>query len=489
MLLIYFLFFYKLKSTSLYTEENKRKISAISNQKNECSELLNIKNFNQISNEKKDFNLNFTFYENNKVNDDSYTKEKVKKFKISNNLASIENIFFKNNLLIKDYLLNDNINFFDEILEMYNFYNCFYEDKAFYEIDNLYVFEKFNSVIDNNDLKDFYNCKKIYDFLENEPNKIMSKNESALCTDTSENNIHNNDFENILIKKFQENTNDPYAINELYDNFQKCLKSKMYFSILKYIKKDLINVLKYALKYLHIENENNKNKILKIIDQKNRKLNFLSNLNELINLNFENKILLNNEKCNFIESVLYTTHTTKILNRTLEKRIYSKFIVLNNYINKNHIKDYELVYYAISVINQITDNNIRKLCIMALQNLFIKDFQKCSLRFVYLIVFLYKFMNEKDLYDQNWHEKFIKTFSNGYFHFKNKGFFNKIKNIIVKNHSFLPYKLYLIMNYNNIEDVLFAYEKLQENETQLQIINYYIDITNRIKAKIFGIKY
>lgn len=98
-------------------------------------------------------------------------------------------------------------------------------------------------------------------------------------------------------------------------------------------------------------------------------------------------------------------------------------------------------------------------------------------------------MNEKDLYDQNWHEKFIKTFSYGYFHFKNKGFFNKIKNIIVKNHSFLPYKLYLIMNSNNIEDVLFAYEKLQENETQLQIINYYIDITNRIKAKIFGIKY
>lgn len=158
----------------------------------------------------------------------------------------------------------------------------------------------------------------------------------------------------------------------------------------------------------------------------------------------------------------------------------------------SQIFNYEISYKdifdcIIQNIRSTNDKNIKTLCILGLQNMFICDLKNSYSKFYNLLIFLYTFNNEKKYYDINWIESLLHIISKTNKNVNSLSDFEKVCKKILKNkNSFLHYKLYISMNSFNNDYILSFYKKIQNDTLQMKYIHYFIDIVNETKCKLFN---
>lgn len=149
----------------------------------------------------------------------------------------------------------------------------------------------------------------------------------------------------------------------------------------------------------------------------------------------------------------------------------------------------DFFFRTIQIINVTKDKNIKTLCILGLQNMFIKDISKNLPRFINLLICLYSFNYEKDMFQMDWEQRIFKILSYKNSSLRNLTYFECLwKDLYHQNHD-QNYRMYLAMNAKNIEETLEYYKNIKKNQLQFYIVNYLIDLINNVKYTIFQIKY
>ena len=125
---------------------------------------------------------------------------------------------------------------------------------------------------------------------------------------------------------------------------------------------------------------------------------------------------------------------------------------------------------------------------LGFQSLFDRFSNDAIPRLYYVLTFLHTFILDKKYYDLDWHEKMFSIFSFSYFKLRN--IYRYLK--IIERYFEMEYKeyaIYIAMNSEKIKVALQKYKNLQNNEIYLNYVRYLIILTNKIKCKLFGIKF
>ena len=462
-----------------------------------CSLQKLIENENNINvtNKRKFINEQDITSENNLINklDESLNEEPIiKKQKLIENNKNYED---NNHLKRYNYLIfeeftdinnesNDSLNNINESLIINN-------DVEYRSCDNANNFEKIFSINDVCNNEDFiYYCNQfsleLLDNINYNNNNDISRI-SAHKEKKDEKDVNLN-FTHELNKK-----NNEIFFNISNDDIKKYANSYYFIKVFDIIFQDLLNILKNCTLVLKIKNEQIKNYIVNLEQQKNyeqRILAFIKVTNEMLNENINIASTPNNEKNEIIVSILKDARNKYIPSKTIQTRLFRKRCLLINQIKKNKITYKDVFDFIIENLKLMIDDDIRTVCIYGLTNIFFLNSEKIFNKLLNKSILLFIFNNEKSDYYINWIEKFITYLSdtNGGINVLTN--FNLINDTLFKNtRAFYSYKLYIAMNTINIDCLLRIYLEIQKDTFQLEFINNLIDVVNKIKCRMLNIKY
>ncbi|EQB62142.1 hypothetical protein NAPIS_ORF00280 [Vairimorpha apis BRL 01] len=283
-----------------------------------------------------------------------------------------------------------------------------------------------------------------------------------------------------------------YNIHDIETNYKNIDTTESFIYIVKIIENELINTLKNSIIFSILH----KDYIVYIIANlenlpfNDQKINFLIKVtNEIMSKDINVKFDNNNYKQIFIEQIL----STKYYKNHNRKKIYYKLLrkakLINlNIIEKNLTYD-EIFYKTIDYINQINDKKIQCLFVLGFQSLFDRFSNDAIPRLYYVLTFLHTFILDKKNYDLNWYEKFFNILSLSYFKIRNVYRYYKIIDKYFEQDLNKEFPIYIAMNSEKINVALQNYKDLQNNVINLNYVNYLINLTNKIKCKLFGIKF
>lgn len=266
-----------------------------------------------------------------------------------------------------------------------------------------------------------------------------------------------------------------------------CLESFEY--IFKIIENDLINILKNSKKLKILQCEY----ILPFISNlENHKINdqkiiyFIYIINKILNESINCKIN-NKNKHMFINKIL-SKDFKKDDKQKFYNKIYIKAIKINSYKNQKRIMYNDVLNTTIDYLNKTADKKIKILFLYGFQSLFM-NFSKKDIPKLYLILsFLHKYNKEKKIYDINWHKLIFELSSVSFSTIGNVSHcYNRI-NRSCKNDLIKTLNIYMAMNSNESKFAIQNLNDLLYDELHLKYVKYLIDLTNRIKCKLFGIK-
>ncbi|EQB59687.1 hypothetical protein NAPIS_ORF02750 [Vairimorpha apis BRL 01] len=259
--------------------------------------------------------------------------------------------------------------------------------------------------------------------------------------------------ENFINKRYFEN-----SIHDIETNYKNIDTTESFIYIVKIIENDLINTLKNSKNFsiLHKDYLVSIISNLKNLPFNDQKINFLIKVaNEIMSKDINVKFDNNSYKQMFLEKLL----STKYYKNHNRKIIYYKLL----------LRKTKLIHFNIIEKNlKFSNDDIPRL--------------------YYVLTILHTFIIEKKYYDLDWHEKMFSIFSFSYFKLRN--IYRYLK--IIERYFEMEYKeyaIYIAMNSEKIKVALQKYKDLQNNKIYLYYANYLIFLTNKIKCKLFGIKF
>ena len=455
-----------------------------------------------VTNKRKFINEQNTSLKNTSINKHYKSHNEygiIKKQKIED--VQLEN----NNYNDLSYLKSHNVLIFEDLNDIYEVsydrLNTINESfiinkdakSEYYSCDDANNFEKILSIPDVSNNEDFiYYCNQFsLELLDNINHDNNDNNGTSIHKEINDGNDTNLNLN--ITPKLNNEFVETFFLNILKDDITKYVNSLYFKIIFDIIFQDLLNILKISILFVNIKNEQIKNYIIYLEQQKNceqRILAFIKVTNEMLNKNINIDCEPNIEKIKIIKSILKDARKKPIPITNFQNKIFRKRRLLINQILKNKISYKDVFDFTIENLRLITDDDIRTVCIFGLTNIIILNSKKIYNRLLNKTILLFTFNNEKSQYDINWIEKFINYVSvtNGGFNVL-KNFNNINYNLFQDISSFYNYKLYIAMNTLNIECLLRIYLELQKNTSHLEFINNLIDAVNKIKCKILNIEY
>lgn len=453
--------------------------------------LLESKCFNKIKVSNGDLNttINFEISSNENSNHRDFNGENSRKRVIDDENMILNSIdikkqkllkndnFYQNKLNIgKDINLeerNENLNFLEKSSD---------SEKYLYVNDELEsdIYLASNEKINLNNVKD-----------NTHPNNIINNITSLYDKEVTDFNIN-------VINKKDKNNQYRFAnkfidknILEFLNNFDESNISYEFINIFELIENDLKNSLKNSIKYIYEKNSILTSILYNLNQHRSLKAKIYELLifaNEILNINNLNVYELNSKKSLKIYTLLSSIYQKKRLLTNINNKLRNKFNQMIIKIDKNYFNENEIVSFTINLINDLTDKNMKLFCIYGLQNFFVDEYDNYLHRFIHILTLLFTFINEKEYFILDWHEKLFRLLTISKNKYKNPKYFNKICQKIIKFGIYnVFYRLYISLNAKMSNISLDCYEKLQKDIKQIYVINYLIDIINKTKCKLFNI--
>ncbi|EQB62415.1 hypothetical protein NAPIS_ORF00008 [Vairimorpha apis BRL 01] len=169
-------------------------------------------------------------------------------------------------------------------------------------------------------------------------------------------------------------------------------------------------------------------------------------------------------------------------------KLYNKSHQLNLYIKNKNITYDDVLTLTIDYINKTEDKIIQYLLLFGFQSLF-DNFSKNKIpKIHHILIILYTFHKEKNIYDVNWYDKIYKTLTQSFFKTNFSNFYDEILKKNNQDDFIETFSIYLAMNANIVKYALNNYIELKKEDLYLKIVKYLFYLTNNIKCKLFGIR-
>lgn len=293
---------------------------------------------------------------------------------------------------------------------------------------------------------------------------------------------------NLLIQEECSNSN---AIN-FDETFIKKLVSLNFFEyIFGIIEKDLINILNIYCTYSDLENGfifNTISQLEKLSLDEQKIAYFINKTNEILNLKVKDK-LLNDNKNMFINKIISTNYYKKKHKKIFNSKLQRKTLQIDLHVKLKNITNGDILNITIDYINNTKDKEIQFLFINGFQSLFNIYSNKSLPRLYNILILLYAFNLENEYFEIDWHERMFNMLSLYNFNLRKSKCYYEMINISYGNDIIKSLGLYITINSKNLN---LAYQKLNElikDEINLKFFTFLIDKVNKIKCKLFGIKY
>ena len=292
---------------------------------------------------------------------------------------------------------------------------------------------------------------------------------------------------NILIQ--EESLDD--TVLKFKTNLKKIVMLKSFKYIFKIIENDLISTLKIYCNYSNLKKEY----ILNIISKfesfplSEQKIIYFINIINEIPTNDNVCISYNCNRQMFINQILFTNYAKTKNIKSLTNKLYRKSLKIDLNVKRKNITNNDILNITIDYINYTTDKMIQSLFIYGFQSLFNSFSKNMIPKLYHILIFIYTFNYEKEYYDLDWHEKMFEIVSLCYFKNKNLKYYYDMINISYKNEFIKSLNLYIAINSEDINVSLHNLNELISDETNLKYVIYFIELINKIKCKLFGIKF
>ena len=400
---------------------------------------------------------------NNKVDQSRYTmfEETNTKLELQKLNPDIKNDSISNsyNFLI-DYLENESIKFVN-----YKECNSIEHTNKSFEINNAFkVKSNKRKIVDDEqlDLNTKYRC--------------LEKEQNISSTITSY--LHHKD-------KILDN-----SISNFESDIKKLVCLKSFKNLYEIIENDFINILIITKIFSIFKNEYISPIISKFEDMlldEQKIFYFINIANEI--LNKEISCLTYNEKIHiFINNILFTNYYENENIKMIYYKLYNKSHQLNLYIKNKNITYDDVLTLTIDYINKTEDKIIQYLLLFGFQSLF-DNFSKNKIpKIHHILIILYAFHKEKNIYDVNWYDKIYKTLTQSFFKTNFSNFYDEILKKNNQDDFIETFSIYLAMNANIVKYALNNYIELKKEDLYLKIVKYLFYLTNNIKCKLFGIR-
>ncbi|EQB62148.1 hypothetical protein NAPIS_ORF00274 [Vairimorpha apis BRL 01] len=282
-----------------------------------------------------------------------------------------------------------------------------------------------------------------------------------------------------------------YSISNFESNIRRlvCLKSFNY--IFRIISNDLINILRIAVNFSILENEY----ILPIISileniqfNEQKIIYFMNITNEILKkeVNYKTYSI---DRHNLIDDILYTKYNKNHNKKRFEAKLYNKTLQIDFYMKKNTLSYDDILYVTINYLNKTTDKLIHYIFLCGFQSLF-NSFSKNSIsKLCFVLTFLYTYNEESRFYDVEWYVKMFKMLSLSYFNVRNSNQCYKILNQEYEMDSKKTFYVYMAINLENNKFKIKNFKDVHNNKQHLRFVNYLIEQVNKIKCKLFGIRF
>ncbi|EQB60156.1 hypothetical protein NAPIS_ORF02277 [Vairimorpha apis BRL 01] len=292
---------------------------------------------------------------------------------------------------------------------------------------------------------------------------------------------------NILIQ--EESLDD--TVLKFKTNLKKLIRLKSFYSIFKIIENDLINTLKIYCNFSILKREYTLNIISKFesFPLSEQKIIYFINIINEIPTNDNVCISYNCNRQMFINQILSTNYYQNRNKKRLKNKLYRKAFDINLHKKLKIFTDDDILNITIYYINNTTDKMIQSLFIYGFQSLFNSFSKNMIPKLYHILIFIYTFNYEKEYYDLDWHEKMFEIVSLCYFKNKNLKYYYDMINLAYKNELVKSLNLYIAINSEYVDLKLHNLKELISEETNLKYVVYFIDLTNKIKCKLFGIKF
>lgn len=409
-------------------------------------------------------------------NKNIFKKKLEKKIKLCKNLNFVDENLIKK-ITWRELWHIDEYDFYKDVEEMYKKYKCKYsinDLKIYHDLNELEDIEVIKSNLDINDIEELFTCNKERAINIKEHLQAFSNNHlQNLC------NFKNDSFEiqNTEKKNYIEKSQITY---------------KLFNILLNLLINDLVCVYKNAIKYNYIQINNFKENIeqFQMPEQYTTKIIKLINFSyKILNTNLQNHNK-NDKNIEYSIDLLLNSKHKKIC--TVDgyiRQSYKKFFIIQNYFKKKKFSKKELLCYTIKYLNSIDDKNIQQMCVLGLQSFFSKNLNISAPKFFKVLIFLYKFKNEKDFYNIDWYKQLFKLLSVLNCYNLKAIYVIKLFDKFSKNNSFLNYHLYFAINSVNALYNLQLYEDLQIYKKDIELLNFLVDLLTKVKCKLFSINY
>ena len=365
------------------------------------------------------------------------------------------------------------------------------QENFLYNVGN--NFDNLLSIDDVCNNEDFiYYCDQFsLEFLDN--NNYDNNTDTNVISIHKEKKIGNDTSLNFKITHKLNDKVETIFHNMSNDDITRHINEKNFKNLFDIIFKDLLNILKNLILFLNIENEQIKNYIFYLeqqISSEQKIVAFIKVTKEMLNKNFMFDYTPTKNKYYLIESILKRSYNKVTTSVSLDNKLRMKRCLLINQLKKNNLNHKNVFDHIIENLKCTTEDDIRTICILGLNNISIDDFKDPYARLLNILILLFTINKEKKYYRTNWKGKFIQTLtlSNRYMR-KFEIFTNFCRDLFDNKTSFLGYKLYIWMNSLDIGNKLRVYKALQKNPSQINLIHFLIDTVNNIKCKLLNIEY
>ena len=282
-----------------------------------------------------------------------------------------------------------------------------------------------------------------------------------------------------------------YNISNFESNISRLVCLNLFNYIFEIVINDLINILKIAVNFSILKNEF----ILPIIlNLENTQFNeqkiiyFMNIANEILKKEINYRIY-NKDKHNFIDENLSTSYLTNNTKKIFNNKLCKKTVKIYNYLREHKITHNDILNITIDYIIKTTDKRIQYFFIFGFQSLFNNFSNNFKSHLIRVLIILQTLNKEKEYYDIKWHEKLFKFLSLSYYYIKSSNNYCNIINKNYDNNLIEAVSIYLAMNSKELKFEYQIEKKLQYDFMFLNFVIHFIDLTSKIKCKLFEINF
>lgn len=169
------------------------------------------------------------------------------------------------------------------------------------------------------------------------------------------------------------------------------------------------------------------------------------------------------------------------------RRKFNKILTNLKYQEKNNTNLEFYLQIIFSTVKTIKDENLKKIFLLGLSNLFTADKYNLKAKYLRIITFLYLFQYEKEYWDIDWTQLFFKILAFDFSYSQLRMKFNQMWSVEHFYDPNMALKFYLILNSKCSEHIVNFYKLHLTYDFNSSAFNSLFDMVTELKSKLFEI--